>query len=163
MAVILVTAVLLYEGLSMKKMAVFLNLDDNDYASIKQLGEIFSVDGVFVTFVHYLNVSTYAYPNDLTVPFYPNEAQTKEIAKDMEQKIRSSAENNNWWGLKNHDIQCLSVTSPKRDAIAFLSDNNIDIAVCLTHEKNGIKDFFHSSFSNYLTAHASCNVLILRC
>ena len=50
----------------------------------------------------------------------------------------------------------------KESMKTYLEEINADLAVVAIREKSGIKGFFQSSFSDYLTKFSPCDVLVLK-
>jgi hypothetical protein len=146
----------------MKKLVIFLKVEDSSIEHINDLTKIISLQGVALTIVHYLNTSSYTYPGDMTVPFYPNKAQAELIMDKVKRDIEKKTEKLNKLGLESYNVYVFSSTKPKKDAVVYIQDQYVDLAVCFTPTKEGLKNLFHSSFTNYLSLHANCHVLTLR-
>ena len=143
-------------------LALFLNNEDRNYFGLKDIDKFLgeSIDELHL--VHFMRQSEYAYQGDMIVPFYPNETQLFSIKKRLSNEIRSIASDFKNWGAKNVVVHIFEHNSPKRGAVKFINDNELDLAVCLTPKKEGVSGFFHSSFTNYLNDHSSVNILAIK-
>ena len=58
--------------------------------------------------------------------------------------------------------ECFITASPKDRLTKYANDEEIDIILIATRSKHGIKDFFTSSFTQYMVSHAKAELRIIR-
>ena len=146
----------------MKNVVVCVNIDKKSLAALKKVKEYLPKSNVNLTLVHIWNKKAYDYPGDLIVPFYPNQSQAIEIEQEMKKQLDKQAYAFPDVEPKNFETCVFSSSSPKSDTVDFLKENKASLVICLSAQKGSIENFFHSSFTNYLSAHAPCDVLNLR-
>lgn len=146
----------------MKNIVVCVNIDKKSFESLKRIEEYIQLSSANITLLHVWNKKAYDYPGDMIVAFYPNEAQAKDIEIEMTKQLNDQFSQFSGLSQENFKTKVLSTSDPKDDVVEILKKEKADLVICLTPEKSVIKNFFHSSFTNYLSAHAPCDVLALR-
>jgi len=146
----------------MKNIVVCVNTDKKSFESLRRVEEYVQLSSANITLVHIWNKKAYDYPGDMIVAFYPNEDQAKDIAKEMDKQLRDQLPKFSGLPQDKFRTHILSTSNAKDDVVELLKKEKADLVICLTPEKSVVKNFFHSSFTNYLSAHAPCDVLALR-
>jgi nucleotide-binding universal stress UspA family protein len=146
----------------MKNIVVCVNIDQKSFESLKRVEEYVQLSSANITLVHIWNKKAYDYPGDMIVAFYPNEDQAKDIAKEMDKQLNEQFSKFSGLPQEKFRTHVLSTSDAKDDVVELLKKEKADLVICLTPEKSVVKNFFHSSFTNYLSAHAPCDVLALR-
>ena len=150
------------KGVAVKNIVICTNIDDESFDSLGALNKYFKFEDLNVHLLHLWSIQSYSYQGDMIVPFYPNQAQSEEITKKMEKALNDQI--NAFKGIKkeNFHVAVKTSESPKRESVEFLKENNADLVVSITPQKSAVGNFFHSSFTNYLAAHAHCDLLMIR-
>lgn len=146
----------------MKNVVVCLSLVDKQFEGLKKIKDLVSLPETKITLLHVWNNMAYEYPGGMIVPFYPDEEQSKKIESQMKKVLEDQYDSFAGLPKENFETAVFSAPNTKEEAVRFLEEKQADLVVCLTPEKKGIKSFFHSSFTNYLAAHAPCDVLAVR-
>ncbi len=146
----------------MKNIYICVNIDNKSFDSLKKVEDYIDMKSVNITLLHIWNKKAYDYPGDMIVAFYPNESQAQDIASEMDKRLAEQFSKFPDLSSDRFHTKVFSTSNPKDDVVDLLKEEKADLVVCLTPEKRAIKDFFHSSFTNYLSSHAPCDVLALR-
>lgn len=142
----------------MKKIVVCMPLDENLQNRIfEALRKVEWPQEHQVEFLHIFKEESFPYMLEPTI--YPNQDQKIEIRNTIEELFEKLTRD---LPFKNMSFHCGFSESPKEEMISYLSKNEINLAVVLTKEKHGLSGFFSSSFTDYLIAHAPCNILSIR-
>lgn len=146
----------------MKNVVICVNIDKKSFAALKRVKEYLPKSKVNITLLHIWNKKAYDYPGDLIVPFYPNESQADEIEQEMKKQLDKQSYAFPDVAAKEFETRIFSSSTPKADTVDFLKESRASLVICLSAQKGSVENFFHSSFTNYLNAHAPCDVLNLR-
>jgi nucleotide-binding universal stress UspA family protein len=146
----------------MKNIFICLNIDSKSFEKLSRIEQYVQMDNTRVTLVHTWNRDAYAYPGEMIVAFYPNESQANDIEAAIDKKLKDQFSHFSSLLEENFNTHVFATATPKKDIVDLLKDENADLVICLTPEKKVIENFFHSSFTNYMNAHAPCDVLALR-
>lgn len=110
-----------------------------------------------VDFVHVFRQDNFGY---MTTPIiYPDEEQKIEIQKNLTQAFAKLTEDLNFEQKK---FQIQFSETPKAQMIEYIKHSQPDLVIAFTKEKHGLKDYFASSFTEYLIKHSPVDVLVLR-
>lgn len=110
-----------------------------------------------VDFVHIFKQESFPYMMPATV--FPDQAQKGEIQKTIKDIFQGLTSELNF---KSKHFHVAFDESPKDGMVSYLKENNADLVITYTKEKQGITGYFASSFTEFLVKHAPCNVLTLR-
>lgn len=142
----------------MKKVVVCVPMDkQNQDAIINRLGRIEWLKDASLTLVHVFKEENYPYMVPPTI--YPTQEQKVEIKNTITDIFNNLLQDVN---AKEKKSECVFHPNPKEGMIDYLKANQPDIVVSYTKEKHGLRDYFHSSFTEYLIKHAPCDVLTIR-
>lgn len=146
----------------MKNVVICINIDKKSIKGLRRVADLVPLSESNVTLLHVWNKRAYNYPSDMIIPFYPSENQDKEIEQEMKKKLDEQLGSLSGLSISHFKTHVFSSSTPKKDSVEFLKKEKADLVVCFSAEKNRLENFFHSSFTNYLSAHAPCDVLNLR-
>lgn len=142
----------------MKSVVVCIPMDTATQDSIvKRLARMDWLKEARVSFVHVFKEETYPYMVPPTL--YPTSDQKKEIENTILQIFENLEKNFN---AAEKKAECIFHPNPKEGMVEYIKSHQPDIVVTYTKEKRGIKDYFHSSFTEYLIKHAPCDVMAIR-
>lgn len=110
-----------------------------------------------VTLVHVFKEENYPYMVPPTI--YPSKEQKVDIEKTIEE-IFDNLEKN--VPAKEKSSDCIFHPNPKEGMVDYIKRQKPDLVIAYTHEKRGLRDYFHSSFTEFLIKHAPCDVLTIR-
>lgn len=126
-------------------------------AIIKKLKRIDWLKDARVTLVHIFKEENYPYMVPPTI--YP----TKEQKVDIEKTIKEIFDNlEKDVPAKEKTSDCVFHPNPKEGMVDYIKNRKPDLAITYTKEKHGLRDYFHSSFTEYLVKHAPCDVMAVR-
>lgn len=145
----------------MKTVVIFTTVDPKNKKALSQIEEHLNLDNVKVRLVHLWSTESYSIEGHVAA-FYPNKEQAKELSSKMEKELSGYFEAFKNLSSENFEVKVTTCSSPKREAVSYLKEAKADLAVCLTPSKDKLSDFFHSSFTNYLSSHAPCDMLVIR-
>jgi hypothetical protein len=143
-----------------RKVAVALDLSEplpEVYKSLKYFEFLKNTD---LHFVFSYMTTSYAVGIGDTSIIYPMEDDRAKIQESAVAMMKDLATN-----LLPKDFfsrvsaHCLFSDDPKRKFCSFLEDQNIDMVIVAARAKKGI---FDSSFTNYVSKHSLCNMLVLK-
>ncbi|MEX1099728.1 MAG: universal stress protein [Bacteriovoracaceae bacterium] len=142
----------------MKNIVVCMPMDDeNQNAIIKKLGKMQWLKDAHLTLVHVFKEENYPYMAPPTI--YPNKEQKVEIKKTIKEIFDGLAKD---LDFKEKSSECLFHSNPKEGMVEYLKKRKQDLVISYTQEKHGLRDYFHSSFTEYLIKHSPCDVLTIR-
>ena len=142
----------------MKNIVVCMPMDEKaQNAIIKRLAGVDWLKEASFDFVHVFKEENYPYMVPPTI--YPNKDQKVEIKQTIEEIFDGLAKD---LALSKKTSTCLFHSSPKEGMVEYLRKGNQDLVISHTQEKHDLKDYFHSSFTEYLIKHAPCDVLTIR-
>lgn len=142
----------------MKKVAISMPLDDvAQNALMEKLKSIPWIKEMDLEFVHIFKEETYPYVMPPTL--YPAQEQKIEIKKSLIEIFDNLSKD---IPAKSKTSRCLFHTNPKEGMLEYIKESDIDLVICQTRVKRGIRDYFHSSFTEYMIKHAPCDVLTVR-
>lgn len=145
-----------------KNIVIAVSMNEACQETLKGLAGNLLFQNAKVHLVH--TVAIYTYMNELSLNTYPAADQYPAIQElvsgylsTLEAEIFSD-------GAKPMAVNkvCRFHHSPKEDMLAFLKDANADLVVVATRGKHGIEGLFASSFTEYLSKFAPCDILVLR-
>ncbi len=142
----------------MKNVFVCLPMDENAQNEIAaRLQRADWLKDSKVSFVHVFKEENYPYMVPPTI--YPTEEQKVEIKKTIEEIFNNLLEK---VPAKSKEALCLFHPNPKEGMVEYIKKKSPDTVISFTKEKHGLRDYFHSSFTEYLIKHAPCDVLTIR-
>lgn len=147
----------------MKNLVICTELNEACFAELSKLDQRISLADTNIHMIYCRKLEPYIY--DFAGAYYPSEEQTQSLIASMQEHLESEATKlEEKLNLESGKIgvQVLSAASPKDRILSFIKENNADMIAAVTSEKNGLAGLFHSSFTNYMNAHAPCDVLVLR-
>lgn len=145
----------------MKKVVICANINDEFMNSVSKLSHIPALKGADIHLVHCMKNIPYLY--DFAATYYPTEEQMEGMKSSikemlMNQKDILTKDNDH----TNFEVKVLVSSSPEEKVVSYLKEVKADLVVTVTGKRVGISSLFHSSFSNYMSSHAPCDVYILR-
>lgn len=146
----------------MKKIVICVTPTEDTYKALSNVEKHLDLSNASVTLLHSWNIQAYPLEDNHVAAFYPNQEQAVEISNRMEEELSSQAKKFTTISPQNFHVKIVSSGTPKRAAVSFMKEHHADLAVVLTPAKESIKDFFHSSFTNYLASHAPCDLFMIR-
>jgi hypothetical protein len=146
----------------MKNVVVCLNIDRKSFNELRRVKYYVPDNETNITLLHIWDKKSYNYPSDMIVAFYPNTEQAEDIQREMKINLEEQFNSLDGHSSEHFNTQVFSSTNPKKETVGFLVENNSDLVICFSPEKGTVENFFHSSFTNFLNAHAPCDVLNLR-
>jgi hypothetical protein len=153
---------LFIKGVDLKNIVICLNINQKSFAGLKKVNNYIFDKNTNVTLLHIWNKKAYDYPGDMIVSFYPDEKEALAIKQEMKNNMDEQFQMFLDHSKKHLKSLVLNSSNPKKDTVGYLLENKIDLVICLSSEKSNLENFFHSSFTNYLNAHAPCDVLNIR-
>ncbi len=142
----------------MKKIIICMPMEEKLQA--KMFENLKSIDwfkDAQLDFVHIFKEESFPYMLPPTI--YPDKDQKIEIRKTIEEIFEGLTKDLPYSNMVHH---CGFHESPKEGMVEYLKKHNADLAITFTSEKSGFSGYFKSSFADYLSSHAPCNVLVLR-
>lgn len=130
------------------------NLQKHIFEGIRKLNWL---DDCEIDFVHIFKQESFPYMMPATI--FPDQAQKLEIQKTLTEIFEGLTKDLKFKAKKFH---VAFDESPKDGMVNYLKDNNAHLVITYTAEKQGIKGYFASSFTEFLIKHAPCSVLALR-
>ena len=146
----------------MKKLVICTELNESCFKELSKLHKRIPLEKTEIHMIYCRKLEPYIY--DFAGAYYPSEEQIQSLINSMEEHLQTEANklNKSFKQEKEIKVKVLSATSPKDRVLSYLKDVKADMVVAVTAEKNGLAGLFHSSFTNYMNAHAPCDVLVLR-
>lgn len=146
-----------------KNIVIAVSLNENSQNTLKTLKGNKIFQDARVHLVH--TVTIYTYLNEISLNTYPADKDYPTIEKlvngylqQLETEIFSD-EDAKPASIENH---CRFHTNPKHDMIELLKEEKADLVVVATRGKHGVEGLFSSSFTEYLSKFAPCDILVLR-
>ncbi len=140
----------------MKNIIVCMPMDEKAQTHIiKKLKKIVWLKDCNLEFVHVFKEESYPYIAPPTI--YPNQEQKLEIRKTIKEIFDGLTKD-----FTHAKSECLFHSNPKEGMVDFLKKNKTELVISYTKEKQGFRDYFHSSFTEHLIKHAPCEVLTIR-
>ena len=142
----------------MKNIVVCMPMDKKAQdAIVKRLARLDWIKGASLTLVNVFKEESYPYMVPPTI--YPTQEQKTEIRKtvieifdNLEKEIPALEKRS----------ECVFHPNPKEGMVEYVKKHKPDIVITYTKEKHGLRDYFHSSFTEYLVKHAPCDVMAIR-
>lgn len=145
----------------MRKVVICANINEEFMNSIHKLSLIPGLKEAEVHLVHCMKNIPYLY--DFAATYYPTESQMdgmKSSIKDILANQKETLTKDN--DVAKFEVEVLSSSSPEEKIVSYLEEVKADLVVTVTGKRGDIASLFHSSFSNYMSSHAPCDVYILR-
>lgn len=116
--------------------------------------------------VHLLHtVTIYTYLNELSLNTYPSQGDYATIENLVMENLRQ-LQTDIFFDTEIQptqvDCHCHFHTNPKNDMVEFLKKEKADLVIVATRGKHGVEGLFSSSFTEYLSKFAPCDILVLR-
>ncbi|MCO4755801.1 MAG: universal stress protein [Bacteriovoracaceae bacterium] len=146
----------------MKKIVICSNANEESFKTLSEIEKQIDLTDCSVELLHIWSMEAYPIEDHHVAAFYPNRDQAQVISKTMKEKLEVQKERFKNINPENFSTEVRTSPSPKRAIVDYLKENSTDLVVVITPAKNKLKNFFHSSFTNYLTAHAPCDLLMIR-
>ena len=146
----------------MKKIVICMNADDKSFETLPEIEKQINLSDAQVCLMHTWSVEAYPLEDHHVAAFYPNKEQANSITEKMQASLHKQAARFKNVKAENFKVEVRTSPSPKRETVNYLNEHNIDLVVVLTPQKDKLRNFFHSSFTNYLAAHAPCDLLMIR-
>ena len=146
----------------MKKIVICMNVDEKSFNSLSKIEDHLDLSDSNVCLMHIWSVEAYPLEDHHVAAFYPNKEQTKSITEKMQESLHKQMARFRNLRSNNFQVEVRTSASPKREMVNYLKEHNIDMVIVLTPQKDRLKNFFHSSFTNYLAAHAACDLMMIR-
>jgi nucleotide-binding universal stress UspA family protein len=145
----------------MKKVVICVSMqDERETLELQKIKESDILDGREVHFLtvfkvgrHINELSPFNFPSDQQ--FDDIESAIIDVQKGIAEKILGEKE------LQQSKQVCYFDANPKLKVRDYLKDENADLVVTSVR-KHGIEGLFVSSFTDYMTQHAPCNVFVVK-
>lgn len=145
----------------MKKVVVCVSMqDERETVELEQLKDSGILEGREVHFLTVFKVGRHI--NELSVFNFPSDQQFDDIEKaildvqkGIAEKILGPKE------LEQSKQVCYFDANPKIKVRDYLKEQNADLVVTSVR-KHGVEGLFVSSFTDYMTQHAPCNVFVVK-
>lgn len=145
----------------MKKVVICVSMqDERETLELDQLKDSGILKGREVHFLTVFKVGKHI--NELSVFDFPSSQQFDdiqkaivEVQKGIAQKILDPAD------VENSKQVCFFDANPKIKVRDYLKNEGADLVVTSVR-KHGIEGLFVSSFTDYMTQHAPCNVFVVK-
>ena len=141
-----------------KKVAIAINtaLSPDVFEAVRSMEWLQEVE---IHLVHVFELYNYGdgLTFNVTFPFHDDRTQLAEAVVSKMKSLSSRFLPYSHKGLVYYD--CLFDEKPKFKILKYLKENHFDLVIGAVREKKGI---FESSFTNALTLHAPCSVLIVK-
>ncbi len=141
----------------MKKIVLFLSLDEELMNQSKNITKHLNLDEAEIHLFHCHKVQVYM--NELSVYSYPTSDQYPEMEKATNSVLEQFAKEA---GFKNYKCHTVFDSDPKDRAVKYLEDIKGGLAVVATKGASGFEGLFESSFASYLKKFSPADILILR-
>lgn len=140
----------------MKNIVISMPMDEKaQNAIISKLKKVDWLKEANLEFVHVFKEESYPY---MAPPIlYPDQEQKIEIRKTIKQIFDGLISD-----FPHAKSECIFHSNPKEGMIDHLKENKSQLVIVYTKEKHGLRDYFHSSFTEHLIKHAPCDVLTIR-
>ena len=146
----------------MKKIVICLNVNEESFEALPEIENQLNLADCSVELLHIWSMEAYPIEDHHVAAFYPNRDQAQVISKTMKEKLENQKVRFKNVRPENFKAEVRTSPSPKRAIADYLKENKTDLVVVITPAKDKLKNLFHSSFTNYLTANAPCDLLMIR-
>ena len=143
-----------------KKVVVAVDMNETSFEHMKMLRHLDFLKQSEVHFVHVSQSNSYGYGFGEVSLVYPTAADQELLEQVVQTKLNKWSQEVMPMGSQgNVTTRCLFDEKPKEKLCLYATEVNADMIVILARDKHG---FFDSSFSQYVTRHSKCHVLILK-
>lgn len=146
-----------------KNIAIAVSLNEDSQNTLKTLRGNKIFQNAHVCLVH--TVTIYTYLNEVSLNTYPADKDYSTIEKLVNgylQQLKTDIFANQNEQPENIETYCRFHANPKHDMVEFLKEQKTDLVVVATRGKHGMESLFSSSFTEYLSKFAPCDILVLR-